>query len=33
VHIFIEAPPRYSPSQIVQTLKSISVRKVFKRHP
>ena len=33
VHIFIEAPPRYSPSQIVQTLKSISAREVFKRYP
>ena len=33
VHVFIEAPPRYSPSQIVQTMKSISAKEVFKRYP
>jgi putative transposase len=33
VHVFIEAPPRYSPSQIVQTMKSISAREVFKKYP
>ena len=33
VHVFIEAPPRYSPSDIVQTMKSISAREVFKRYP
>ena len=33
VHVFIEAPPRYSPSEIVQTMKSISAREVFKRYP
>jgi putative transposase len=33
VHIFIEAPPRYSPSQIVQIMKSISAREMFKRYP
>ena len=31
VHVFIEAPPAYSPAQLVQVLKSISAREVFKR--
>ena len=33
VHVFIEVPPRYSPAQTVQILKSISARQVFKRFP
>ncbi len=33
VHIFVEAPPRYSPSQLVQMLKSISAREIFKKFP
>ena len=33
VHIFVEAPPRYSPSQIVQIIKSISAREIFKKYP
>ncbi len=33
VHIFVEAPPRYSASQIVQVMKSISAREVFKKYP
>ena len=33
VHVFIEAPPRYSPSQIVQVMKSISAKEVFRRYP
>ena len=33
VHVFISAPPRYSASEIVQILKSISAREVFKRFP
>jgi putative transposase len=33
VHIFTEAPPRYSPSEIVQIMKSISAREVFKKYP
>jgi putative transposase len=33
VHIFIEAPPRYSPSQVVQIMKSISAREPFKKCP
>jgi putative transposase len=30
VHIFLTAPPRYSPSQIVQIMKSISAKIVFR---
>ena len=33
VHVFIEAPPRYSQSEIVQILKSISAREVFRKYP
>jgi len=33
VHIFMEAPPRYSPAQVVQILKSISAREVFEKFP
>lgn len=31
VHVFVEAPPAYSLSRLVQVLKSISAREVFKR--
>ena len=33
VHIFVEALPRYSPAQVVQILKSLSSREVFKKFP
>ena len=33
VHIFVEVPPRYSPAQVVQIMKSISAREVFKVFP
>lgn len=33
IHIFISAPPRYSPSQIVNILKSISARQIFRQFP
>ena len=33
VHIFVEAPPKYSPAQVVQIMKSISAREVFRRFP
>ena len=33
VHIFVEAPPRYSPAQVVQIMKSISAREVFREFP
>jgi putative transposase len=32
-HLFIGAPPRYAPSEIVQIMKSISAKKVFKEFP
>jgi len=33
VHIFIEASPAYSPSEIVQVMKSISAREIYKKYP
>ena len=33
VHVFIEALPRYSPARVVQIMKSISAREVFKKFP
>ena len=33
VHIFLEAPPRYAPAEVVQIMKSISGREVFKKFP
>jgi len=33
VHIFLEASPRLSPSRIVQILKSISAREIFRQFP
>ena len=33
VHFLVQAVPGYSPSKIVQTIKSITAREVFKRHP
>ena len=33
VHVFIEVPPRYSPARVVQIMKSISAREVFKKFP
>ena len=33
VHIFLEAPPRYAPAEVVQIMKSISGRELFKRFP
>ena len=33
VHVFLEVPPRYSPAQVVQIMKSISAREVFQRFP
>ena len=33
VHIFIEAGPAYSPADVVQILKSISAREVYKKFP
>ena len=33
VHLFLSAPPRYSPARIVQIIKSISAKMVFKKFP
>jgi len=33
VHILISAPPRYSPSRIIQIIKSITGRMMFKQFP
>jgi putative transposase len=33
VHVFVEAPPKYSPARVVQIMKSISAREVFKKFP
>ena len=33
VHVLIEAPPSYAPSGIVQVIKSISAREVYKKFP
>ena len=33
VHIFVEAPPKYSPAQVVQIMKSISAREAFSKFP
>jgi len=33
VHSFLLAPPKYGPSRVVQILKSVSAREVFRRYP
>ena len=33
VHVFLGAPPRYSPAHLVQIMKSISAKEVFKKFP
>ncbi len=33
VHLFVEAGPAYSPAQVVQILKSISARELYKKFP
>jgi putative transposase len=33
VHVFVEVPPKYSPARVVQIMKSISAREVFKEFP
>ena len=33
VHLFLSASPKYSPSRVVQILKSVSARELFRRHP
>ncbi len=33
VHVFLYAPPRYSPARVMQIMKSISAREIFARFP
>ena len=33
IHIFVSAPPKYSPAKIVEVLKSISLKVVFEEFP
>lgn len=33
VHVLLSAPPRYSPSRVVQIMKSITARELFKQFP
>lgn len=33
IHYLIQAPPKYSPTQIVTMIKSLTARKVFEIHP
>jgi len=33
VHIFLGCPPKYSPSRIMNILKSITTRRMFKKFP
>ena len=33
VHLFVGAEPRYSPSKVMQIIKSITARQIFKQHP
>ena len=33
VHVFIEAPPAYAPARVVQILKSISAKELYKKYP
>ncbi len=33
VHLFVEAPPGYSPAQVIEIMKSVSGREVFKKFP
>lgn len=33
VHVFLSAPPRYAPAEVVQILKSVSARLIFQEFP
>jgi len=33
IHLFIHVPPKYSPAKVVQIIKSISAREIFRRYP
>lgn len=33
VHLFVGAEPKYSPSKVMQIIKSITARQIFKEYP
>ena len=33
IHVFVGAEPKYSPSRVMQVIKSITARKIFKEFP
>ena len=33
VHFFVSAPPRYSPAKLMQSIKSITARELFRKFP
>ena len=33
VHLFVEAPPRYSPAKIMNVIKSVTAREMFEKFP
>ena len=33
VHLFMEVPPKYSPARVMETVKSITGREMFRRFP
>jgi putative transposase len=33
VHVFVEVPPAYSPARVVQIMKSISAKELYKKYP
>jgi putative transposase len=33
VHFFVGAEPKYSPSKVMQIIKSITARQIFKQYP
>lgn len=33
VHLFVSGPPRYSPAELIKTIKSISARELFNKFP
>ena len=33
IHVFIEAPPSYAPARVVQIMKSVSAKELYKKYP
>ena len=33
MHLFVDAPPKYSPSEIIKVTKSVTAREIMKRFP